>query len=330
MSRLPAPEPAPLPALRVVPLAGLVAELRDAVDLLVVTATPVERDAVLRRLRPLGARRSLLQGTVGPATYHLGALGAHGVALTMCMMGSGGLGASRVAVTEACATWAPRAAVMVGIAFGKDPAKQHVGDVLVASQIISYEEQRVGARTEFRGSIPDASPTLVNRFRNVVGWAFPRGDGTPCACKVGPVLSGEKLVDDAAWKKALFDQFPQAIGGEMEGRGLYAAATEASVPWILVKAICDWGDGSKHDNDQPLAAAAAVDLTCAALSGPGALDGLDKPRQARPKRPPRSQAKQPPKVRNGARSVVVERGIIGPIVTGDANRVTISSSRGKR
>ncbi len=299
------------------------------------TATEVERDAVLRRLRPLGARRAVLQGTVGPATYYLGALGPHGVALTMCRMGGAGLGSSHAAVAAACATWAPRAVVMVGIAFGKDPAKQRVGDVLVSSQIISYEEQRIGARTDFRGPIVDATQTLVDRFRNVVGWAFLRGDGTACAYKVGPVLSGEKLVDDAAWKAALFAQFPQALGGEMEGRGLYTAATEAGVAWILVKAICDWGDGTKHDADQPLAAAAAADLACAALSGTGALHGLETPRQApteaRPKAPPRARASKAPAVRAGARSVVALGGIKGStIVTGDGNRVGTGSRRARK
>jgi nucleoside phosphorylase len=31
----------------------------------------------------------------------------------------------------------------------------------------------------------------------------------------------------------------------MEGIGLYAAAQNAKVDWILVKAICDWADGNK-------------------------------------------------------------------------------------
>jgi len=64
MPRPPAAEPPLLPALRSVPLAGRVANLREEIDVLVVTATPVEREAVLRRLRPLGARAKILQGTV--------------------------------------------------------------------------------------------------------------------------------------------------------------------------------------------------------------------------------------------------------------------------
>ena len=39
---------------------------------------------------------------------------------------------------------------------------------------------------------------------------------------------------------------PEAIGGEMEGIGLYTAAQGEKVDWILVKAICDWADGNKE------------------------------------------------------------------------------------
>ena len=70
----------------------------------------------------------------------------------------------------------------------------------------------------------------------------------------GLVLSGEKLINDPHTRDVLLEAQPEAIGGEMEGAGLYAAAREAKVDWILVKAICDWADGNKNDDAQPLAA----------------------------------------------------------------------------
>jgi nucleoside phosphorylase len=184
---------------------------------------------------------------------------------------------------------------MVGIAFGKDPSKQKVADVLVASQVISYEPQRVGdTQTVPRGPITPTNPTLLNRFENVLDWTFLRPDGSRCRREVGPLLSGEKLVDDPAFKADPFARYPQAIGGEMEGVGLAAAAVRQGVPWILVKAICDWADGKKHGKHQPLAAAAAVSLAHHVLSQADVLHGLQKPanpsgvgdRPARPPSPP--------------------------------------------
>src|SRR5450432_914990 len=36
----------------------------------------------------------------------------------------------------------------------------------------------------------------------------------------------------------------------MEGAGLYATAQRKKVDWILVKAICDWADGQKTQQDE--------------------------------------------------------------------------------
>jgi nucleoside phosphorylase len=193
-------------------------------------------------------------------------------------MGSIGEGSVILATAQAQRLWQPRAVIMAGIAFGKDSAKQHVGDVLVASQVISYEQQRVGQRQQIvrRGSIPPSNTTLLNRFENAPSWRFNRPDGACCELHVGPVLSGEKLIDDPAFKAALFQHFPQAIGGEMEGAGLCAATGRVGTAWILVKSICDWADGNKLKQHQPLAAAAAASLVHHVLSQRTALQAIPK------------------------------------------------------
>jgi nucleoside phosphorylase len=66
----------------------------------------------------------------------------------------------------------------------------------------------------------------------------------------------------------------------MEGVGLAAAAVRHGVPWIIVKAICDWADGKKHKEHQSLAAAAAVSLVHHVLAQTDVLHGLEKPVQA--------------------------------------------------
>ncbi len=62
----------------------------------------------------------------------------------------------------------------------------------------------------------------------------------------------------------------------MEGAGLTTASIQVGLPWILVKSICDWGDGNKHKKHQPLVAAAAASLVHHVLSHKGALDDLTK------------------------------------------------------
>jgi hypothetical protein len=171
--------------------------------------------------------------------------------------------------------------------------------VLIASQIISYEPQRVSEdQVVSRGPIPPVNATLLNRFENASNWSFQRPDGSRCERQAGPLLSGEKLIDNPLFKAELFRRFPQAIGGEMEGVGLAAAALRDGVPWILVKAICDWADGEKHNKHQPLAAASAVSLTQHVLSQTDVLHGLAKMPQTRADSAnplPRSSAASAPK-----------------------------------
>jgi nucleoside phosphorylase len=255
-----------------------IATLAESVDVVLITATDVELQAVLRLLQPYPRRRQILKVYSGPETYYVGKFAAYRVVVTKCRMGSIGEGSVTLATEQAQRLWRPRTVIMAGIAFGRDPAKQHVGDVLVASQVISYEQQRVGQRQQVihRGSIPPSTTTLLNRFENAQSWRFNRPDGSRCELHVGPVLSGEKLIDDPAFKATLFQHFPQAIGGEMEGAGLCAASGRVGTAWILVKAICDWADGKKHKQHQPLAAAAAAALVYHVLSHRTALRAIPK------------------------------------------------------
>lgn len=248
---------------------------KKRIALVVLTVADVELHAVLRRMEPPEGHLTILKLGIGPQTFFLGRLGAIEIALTRCGMGSLGRDAAILSARAALDIWRPGALLMVGIAFGKDPAKQAAGDVLVASQVISYEPQRVGDKqTTSRGPIVEPGPILLDRFKHVLGWEYCRSDGSMCKLHVGPLLSGEKLVDDPAFKAALFKAHPQAIGGEMEAVGVYAAASQANTEWLVVKAVCDWADGKKHDGFQVLAADTAASLVQHVLSDPYALEAL--------------------------------------------------------
>lgn len=254
------------------------ADLRGALTvrpILIVTVVKVELEAVLRHLKPLHRQRKILRGHSGQETYFAGRYGNEEAVVTMCGIGAIGRDSVILAVQQAVGLFKPRAIVMIGIAFGKDPERQRLGDVLVATQIVSYEQQRVGKQeVTYRGTISQTGPVLLNRFRLALGWRFVDSEGISVAVHLGPLLSGEKLVDSSTFKQELFDAFPQAIGGEMEGAGLYAVAARSGMEWIVVKGICDWADGNKNDGSQAIAAAAAASLVNHVFSEPWALDAL--------------------------------------------------------
>jgi len=247
--------------------------LKERRPVLLMTAVETELRTVLSVLRPLDRRRSVLRTHIGQETYYLGTFGSEVAVVTMCGMGALGRDSVLLAAQQAISELQPIAVVMIGIAFGKSPATQRIGDVLVASQVVSYEQQKV--RSEglvHRGSISLSGPILLNRFRQALNWNFSGSNGERARALVGPVLSGEKLVDSLAFRDQLFEAFPQAIGGEMEGAGLAAVAARAQIEWILVKGICDWADGQKADNHQAFAAQCATALVHHVLSDSSALD----------------------------------------------------------
>ena len=154
-------------------------------------------------------------------------------------MGSGGTSGSQATVTEAIEALHPEFVIAVGIAFGVDESKQSIGEILVSQQLQPYELQRVGSEQILRADKPSAPVRIYDRFRSAAL------DWTEADVDFGVLLSGEKLVDDVDYRGSLISLSPEAIGGEMEGAGVYAAAARAKVDWIVIKAICDWADGHK-------------------------------------------------------------------------------------
>lgn len=172
-------------------------------------ATEVERQAVLKRLRAPKGRKAVLQVFVDSNTCFVGRFGANDAVLCMTSMGSTGRDSSTTVTGEFIDHWQLKAVVMVGIAFGKDAEKQMIGNVLVSDRIIQYEPQRVSEELNVnRGSEPLAGTTLLNRFRNVLGWRFTAPNGDQCGFQTGPILSGWALSNNGRYFSPFNSRFP--------------------------------------------------------------------------------------------------------------------------
>lgn len=240
-----------------------------------VTATEIELKAVLKRLKPPKRKRKVWKVIDGGKTYYLGRFGEFDTVIVMSGMGSQGISGSTLTIDSLIRLWNPTGIVLLGIAFGANREKHKVGDVLIADNIIPYEQQRVGKKQIFyRSPIAPSSHELIDRIRNTLDWDFRRPDNSKVDIHIGNILSGEKLIDNIEFKNALIDHYPQVIGGEMEGSGLYAAASFHKKSWILIKSVCDWGDGRKHKHYQQLAAASAVSLCEHIFKDKHSLDGM--------------------------------------------------------
>ncbi|MGR3278151.1 phosphorylase family protein [Acaryochloris marina NIES-2412] len=249
-------------------------------DVLIVTVTKVESRAVIQAFEQFTGHQAIPDSINQRLYFNLGEVNGTKVFLTQSEMGSGGLDASLLTVRKGIDTLSPMAVIMVGIAFGINEEKQAIGDILVTEQLRLYDLQRMGTQEGqpkiiLRGDKPHASPWLINHFKSTdLRW-----DGA--RVRFGVVLTGEKLVDNVDFRNQLQSFEPEAIGGEMEGAGLYVACQDRKVDWIMVKAICDWADGHKaQDKDarQETAAQNAATFVLEALrfAPIGGQKGRDK------------------------------------------------------
>ncbi|MDI9312420.1 MAG: hypothetical protein QM535_19575 [Limnohabitans sp.] len=251
----------------------------DDFNLLLVTATKIEKDTLHSYLKPVDGRSGIIKIHKDRQTYYLGIFGKYNAVHVSCdNMGSTGRQASISTTIDAINYCKPKAVLMPGIAFGTG-RPQRIGDVLVAETVIPYEVQRVSKGTnniQYRGAPGAACSTMLNRFKHITNWEYKIRNKIP-GIHIGGVFSGEKLIDNEKYKKQLMDFQPDAKGGEMEGMGIYTACDGKVNHWLVVKSICDWADGNKKKNkkaNQRVAAGSAVDICHHVFNSPHAFKDI--------------------------------------------------------
>lgn len=210
-------------------------------DILIVTANDIETASVRDAFS--GGANSFRVGENAYLDLGINS-GARIVAIRCPDMGSVGSAASTLVVADAIREIKPTVVAMVGVAFGLIETDQQIGTILVPDEVVAYEAGRIGTDDGGSEQRVDRSPHY-NLDPAIHGRLRDLADVQDEDIQFGIVLSGEKLVDNKAFRDSLLEIEPEAIGGEMEAAGICAAAERARVPWVIVKAICDFADGDK-------------------------------------------------------------------------------------
>ncbi|MEV6968583.1 hypothetical protein AB0M47_26050 [Hamadaea sp. NPDC051192] len=243
--------------------------VRDKSRALLVVAADVERDATIKAITEhTGAalgRVYLEHHTV----YELGQISRTDVTLAHVAQGTVTPDSAGPAAQELIDKIKPDFLILEGICYGlkDDDARspQRLGDVLVANEIKLIAHQKISGRLVDRGGAVHPSATLLDRFRSAsLDWAG------PATVHIGPMVSESVLVNSAAYRAQIKKRYPEAIGGEMEAAGIYAAAIRGRVEWCVVKACCDWGF-NKTDEAQRTAADNAASFVAHMIK----IGGLD-------------------------------------------------------
>ncbi|MBB5873454.1 nucleoside phosphorylase [Allocatelliglobosispora scoriae] len=241
---------------------------------LLVVVADVERDATIRAVTAVSGASLTRSHSRHHTIYSLGRIGRTEVTLAQVAQGTTTPDAAGVAMPALLDDVKPHFVLAVGICYGlkaDDPRRpQQLGDVLIATQLRLAAHRKVAGTETDRGGAVHPSAVLLDRLRSArLDWR------NEAAVHEGPIVTESVLVDSAAYQQRIRRLYPEAIGGEMEGAGVYAAAIRSKVDWALVKGICDWGFDKDDRHQAPAAANAASFVTH--MIRIGGLDPIPSP-----------------------------------------------------
>jgi adenosylhomocysteine nucleosidase len=167
----------------------------------------------------------------------------------------GRLGSAAKGVRYLSATGA-KSILQVGMAFGVGRNWQALGDVLVSTSLIPYDNRDVKPSPEAPGYISDFTSMRVEPARAALYERCLREKERTkfsFGIHIGAMLSGAARIHCARFRDELYATVPHGndpiVGGEMEGVGLLAASVKADDPvWCVVKGISDFADEHRHED----------------------------------------------------------------------------------
>jgi nucleoside phosphorylase len=219
-------------------------------NILIVTTTDIESKIILDKMTPLEGT-DIKSFPIENNSYRAGKLGEFNIWHVKTHIGSSGASGSMPVVKDSVRFLNPKLVIAVGIAFGREDLKdadelQSLGDVLVSRSIIPYEKGKL-KEDRFVGYSDNntASTTIVNRCEDIK-----LTNKLKFNIHIGPLLSGEKVIDNKDFITNLFKDHPKTIGGEMEASGIVDAilSSNTTPDWAIIKGVCDWGFKKASDD----------------------------------------------------------------------------------
>ena len=253
---------------------------RKKTQILLVTANKFENEAVLSFLEPIEGDALLkyqYNWKIGfikkQVMYIFGKFGAVNAAVHLMVKQGSASAQDVVIIASACFGNNLDAIFAVGVACGVK-GKSDLLDVLVSKSITCYNASRYGTTKDGKPEILsrdmtnlDTDPFIIGRFNTLPHWPIKDSPTSivnrltkPPQMHMSLILSGDYLVDNKDLKEQLLKNFAkEAKGIEMEGAGLFHDKAQHDCKIMIVKAVCDFGDGLKDKSYQPTAALLAAE-----------------------------------------------------------------------
>ena len=221
--------------------------------IVILTAMNHEYEAVRKRLSDVTAHTHSM-GTI----FVIGHLG-DGCRIALARTGVGNHPAA-VTAERAANEFTPAAIIFVGVAYALQ-SRLRLGDVVVATHVYAYhgatsEDSGLKARPRtwelsYRARQAADQVELDGKWRRGLA-AVPRSGPDAPRVIFGPIAAGEIAEYSATSdvRRWLHEHYNDAVAGEMEAAGVAQAGhMNDGLPTIMVRGICDYGDGNKPAAD---------------------------------------------------------------------------------
>jgi nucleoside phosphorylase len=227
---------------------------------LIISALQIEHYAVLKRLHihkrlePTGAVYVSLEDAKNSP-----------IGIALALSEPGRLNAA-VLTTKAFQLWRPEVILLVGLSGGFNNAGVFHGDILVATEIIDYEQQKLtmdGSEVRLRSFF--VSKNLLNAAISTASKKWWKDLGNTPNVHFGPVFSGEKIVASKTFSEQLQELRNDALGIEMEGSGVATAVNHDPTEFLMIRGVADYANETKSDVFQDIACNAAAQFATAVL-----------------------------------------------------------------
>ena len=241
----------------------------------------VEDMAVHCLLQPLDGHKTVyrLLESVGhdqnETEYYIGKYGSCSAAVWNYLPNMEEYDESLIVPMMACKSFPNLGAIIgIGVAYGVEN-KVKLCDVLVSTSVINYHSTVPEKNTHSsQNEKQDSSYNLMKLFHKPVKWPGYQIKTRLEECgmgnskiQFGRILSVSCLTDDAEIIKRLLKRFnSEVIGIEMKRTNLFSATQQSHLHTIIVKAVCDFGDGNQIKTFQPTAALLAADCVSTYLN----------------------------------------------------------------
>ncbi len=205
--------------------------------------------------------------------FNLGTIGCHRTLAVRTRLGVLRYeGAAWKVITYKVATGA-MGIISTGMAFGTRPQEQSVGDILISTHIVPYDDRKKITRngrivTDYsRAKKRRAKESLLRLMQR-----FSEKDENKFKVHFGPLLSGAAQIQSSLYRDSLVKAFIKenvaVIGGDMEGAALLAASDPNDPSFIVIKGVSDFADEERDktiEKGRPVACENAIRFFFGAL-----------------------------------------------------------------